>query len=232
LSYLLVAYADDVCLICDAGQEHAAINDATELFGEIGLTLNLDKCQILSEHPEEGIEFLSQIFTPEAQPLSPALQLKLEKMKKQLFSVDIPNHQRLLMFRQVIVNSINYGPLLDAADSVAGYQVLDKLLAEILEQILKTGKPIEDIINFATTSLQNGGCSYIFPGVFYQLMREAVVEMRKPNGANIFHKLLSDMRKKESPSPETPKVGYILNSYVNLSDDAFAYVSGSIFAPD
>ena len=77
---------------------------------------------------------------------------------------------------------------------------------------------MEELIQFATTSLENGGLSLIYPGVFHKLMRTAVEEMRKPKGANIFHRLLSEKRKLETKNQETPKVGYVLNSYDMLGD--------------
>jgi hypothetical protein len=62
-------------------------------------------------------------------------------------------------------------------------------------------------------------------------MRDAVKEMRKPNGENIFHKLLFDKRKKETPNPNAPKVGYVMNSYVMLDDEAFSFVASIPFTP-
>ena len=56
-------------------------------------------------------------------------------------------------------------------------------------------------------------------------MREAVDEMRKPNGSNIFHDLLVKKRQSETPRPDAPKVGFAINSYVQLNDDAFNYIS-------
>lgn len=56
-------------------------------------------------------------------------------------------------------------------------------------------------------------------------MREAVDEMRKPNGINIFHELLVKKRSAEIPRPNAPKVGFIINSYLQLDDDAFNYIS-------
>ena len=87
-----------------------------------------------------------------------------------------------------MVSCINWGPLLDASDKKDQYIELDKMLASILNKILNTDKPIDDIIDFATRSLENGGLSL---GIFHDLMRTAVLEMRKPNGSNIFHQLLS-----------------------------------------
>ena len=62
-------------------------------------------------------------------------------------------------------------------------------------------------------------------------MRNAVVEMRKPNGKNVFHKLLSDKRKNETENPDASKFGYVLNSYEILEDEAFRYVSSVPFTP-
>ena len=68
------------------------------------------------------------------------------------------------------------------------------MLASIIDKILNTEKPIGDIIDFATRSLENGKLSLIYPGIFHDLMRTAVSEMRKPNGSNIFHQLLINKR--------------------------------------
>ena len=54
--YRIVAFADDWVLVCKQGLADAAINDARSTFGGIGLTLNEDKCEILSR--DGAIEFL------------------------------------------------------------------------------------------------------------------------------------------------------------------------------
>ena len=87
----------------------------------------------------------------------------------------------------MLVSCINWGPLLDTSEARDQYLELDKVLANILKRILNIDKSDEDIIEFATKSMENGGLSLIYLGVYHQLMRIAVAEMRKPNGVNIFH---------------------------------------------
>ena len=55
--YGVVVFADDCVLICDEGQAEEALSEAKERFADIGLTLNDDKCEILSRM--NSIEFLS-----------------------------------------------------------------------------------------------------------------------------------------------------------------------------
>ena len=134
--YGVVAYVDDCLLICELGHAQEAIHDAKLEFGKIGLTLKDDKCEILSR--DESIEFLSQKFinqAPDAVPESFSIDLKkkMEKLQAQLLSLPLPSHETYLLYRQVVVNCINWGPLLDASDESAGYHVLDKMLAALLK---------------------------------------------------------------------------------------------------
>ena len=69
LNYGVDAFADDCELVCEQGKAMDAIADARLEFGKIGLTLNEDKCEILSR--DGKVEFLSQDFvTPSAEPIS------------------------------------------------------------------------------------------------------------------------------------------------------------------
>ena len=120
----------------------------------------------------------------------------------------------------MLVSYINWDPLLDTSEARDQYLELDKVLANIL-RILNTDKSDEDIIEFAAKSMENGGLSLIYLGVYHQLMRISVAEMRKPNGVNIFHQLLCDLL----------KIGYVMNSYEMLCDEAFRYVSSIYFTP-
>ena len=104
------------------------------------------------------------------------------------------------MFKQCIVTAANYGPLLDVSSDKDAYHEVDLKLASILKEILHTDMSEEKLIELATTSKENGGMQMIFPAKFYDLMKIQVVELKKPNGKNIFSALRKAAMKLETES--------------------------------
>jgi hypothetical protein len=68
------------------------------------------------------------------------------------------------------VTAANYGPLLDISHEEALYPEIDKLLTETLKKILETQQTNEELIKFATTTMQNGGLQLIYPNVYKEIM--------------------------------------------------------------
>jgi len=123
-----VDYADDFTLIIDGTKDQAtqAIEATAVLLEEYGLKVNRDKCKICSpDDQNSSVFYLGQEFKPNPVSLAPKILTRLEELKEALFCVNLPTHQRLLIFKQCIVTAANYGPLLDVSSDKDAYREVD-----------------------------------------------------------------------------------------------------------
>ena len=68
------------------------------------------------------------------------------------------------------MTAVNYGPLIDVNTESARYHDIDAVLADELGKIMQIHKDSENIIKFATNTLNAGGLQLIFPYVYQALM--------------------------------------------------------------
>jgi len=87
------------------------MNAAIALFKMIGLEVNASKCNGTAINGK--IDFLGQVFEITPLSLSDALLEKAKHLCEVLNSIEIPSHQKYLMFKQNVVTAVNYGPLID-----------------------------------------------------------------------------------------------------------------------
>ena len=128
-----------------------------------------------------------------------------------------------MIFKQCIVTAANYGPLLDVSNDKEAYKAVDIKLAEVLKKILQSDLTDEGMIDFANKVNEYGGRSMIFPQQFYDTMKQAVQELSKPNGKNVYASLRKIALADDTRSVNQ-KIGYALTGYSKLKDDGVWYL--------
>ena len=170
------AYADDIVIALKPEiTPQYAVTRAIQIYGEIGLKIQPDKCTITGQG--DPVFFLGHPFQ-ENQPLTIAEHINKTAKRK----LAILNHfdglkraSAFVMLNRSLVPALNYGPLVENGglhEALGYYQDIDKQILAALRHVLRLGADVsdEEIRAFAIAQKCDGGLEFMLPGEYFPVM--------------------------------------------------------------
>ena len=170
-------YVDDIVIVIDKEHDaHEVLKQVAQLLNErLGLTLNMNKCQLLTE--TNDIKFLGQEFTMQgAVPVANRILSDLKQFEEIINLEQLSMKEKIILFKYEILPKASWGPMYEAGNEnrEAYKQVDDYLIWLFMKIIDKDGTnkyDLKKLGEFLNRPIELGGLGLLMPYYYYEEFR-------------------------------------------------------------
>jgi hypothetical protein len=189
-----VAYADDLLIsVTSVSQVANIIEHCAGLFGNIGLSLNVDKCESTENGHE--ITFMGVQFGLNTRNLAIADRLLLEckiaiNEYEQYIGLGINRNVILQFVTHSLVSRFNFGAFIDLDTEEGKCKEIDDMIAGLVSKVFNTPNKfkIAEWVEFCAAPTKAGGLGLMLPGYYFSTMNIVNVAEDNEEGFATYHR--------------------------------------------